>query len=145
VLGLVGVQEVHGDVVEDVRVGDRALVDALQQREAAVQHPAFERGLGGDGAYLDVRGVGLDHLLQVIDRLVEAAQPDVGEPDLLVDDGREVGPQGEQPLVLDDRVLVALRLEGVLGLGQRLEDLRRGSRGRRPLELDPTGASRVVS
>ena len=87
----------------------------------------------------DVAGIGVEHLLQVVERRLVAPQPDVREADLLVDGGGEVGAQGQQLLVLGDRLLVALGLVGVLGLGERLQHLGRRALRRRLLELDLDG------
>ena len=50
--GVPVVEEVDAHVEEHVRAGDGALVELGQQRPRFVDHPALERGLGGDSADL---------------------------------------------------------------------------------------------
>ena len=92
-----------------------------------LRHPSLERGLGGDRAHLRVVRLRGEDLLQLLDGLAVLLLLDPGEADLLVDAGREVGPQREQGGVLCAGVgepTLPVRplgaLEGLARLGTRV-------------------------
>jgi hypothetical protein len=109
------VQEVDAHVVEHVRVRDLRVVQGRQVLARPVHHLALERGLGGDRTDLVAAGLGGEHLVQVLERLVVLLLLDVGEADLLVDHGREIGPHREHLLVRRPRVGEAAGLVGLVG------------------------------
>src|SRR5258707_11602647 len=99
-LGPVGVDEGHADVEEDVRRLDRAVVERFQELEPAVEHASFQRRLGRDDPDGRVAGVRVQDLLEMLERFGELLHLDEREAHLLVDGRGQVGPEGEELLVL---------------------------------------------